>query len=181
MWQLSFGLGAIDLAEMDLAGCERYVATWKNIGGVAASLVRETKDVWSAPFRDRDQMAVASSSRSRVTVLGDACHPMTCFKGQGANQALADAVLLARRIAAANDVPKALRRFEREMVQRAGPRAAASRCAARLLHSPRGLAADLPSFARVDDSSLLCERLKEAGVTAATRDLERAVRAVINT
>ena len=182
MWQLSFGMGAIDLQSEDLLSeCERYVATWKDIGGVAASLIRETKDVWSAPFRDRDQMAVASSSRSRVTVLGDACHPMTCFKGQGANQALADAVLLARRVAEANDMSKALRRFEREMVQRAGPRAAASRCAARLLHSPRGLAADLPSFARVDDSSLLCERLKEAGVTAATRDLERAVRAVINT
>ena len=76
-------------------------------------------------------------------------------------------------------MPKALRRFEREMVQRAGPRAAASRCAARLLHSPQGLTADLPSFARVDDSAALCERLKEAGVTAATPDLERAVRSII--
>ena len=162
MWQLSFGMGAIDLAGDLLNECERYVATWKDIGGVAASLIRETKDVWSAPFRDRDQMAVASVSKSRVTVLGDACHPMTCFKGQGAKQALADAVLLARRVAEANDVPKALRRFEREMVQRAGPRAAASRCAARLLHSPSALTAELPSFARVDDSSLLCERLREA-------------------
>ena len=182
MWQLSFCLGEIDLQSEDvLELCERYVATWKNIGGVDASLIRETRadDVWSAPFRDRDQMAVASASRSRVTVLGDACHPMTCFKGQGANQALADAVLLARRVAEANDVPKALRRFEREMVQRAGPRAAASRCAARLLHSPRGLTAELPSFARVDDSKALCERLREEGVTAATRDLENAVRAVI--
>ena len=179
MWQLSFVEGAIDLAGDLLNECERYVATWKDIGGVAASLIRETKDVWSAPFRDRDQMAVASSSRSRVTVLGDACHPMTCFKGQGANQALADAVLLARRVAEANDVPKALRRFEREMVQRAGPRAAASRCAARLLHSPRGLTADLPSFARVDDSKALCERLREEGVTAATPNLERAVRSII--
>ena len=104
MWQLSFCLGAINLADDLLNQCERYVATWKNIGGVAASLIRETKDVWSAPFRDRDQMAVASSSRSRVTVLGDACHPMTCFKGQGANQALADAVLLARRVAEARGV-----------------------------------------------------------------------------
>ena len=137
MWQLSFALGAIDLAEMNLAGCERYVATWKDIGGVAASLIRDTKDVWSAPFRDRDQMVVASGSRSRVTVLGDACHPMTCFKGQGANQALADAVLLARRVAEANDMPKALRRFEREMGSGPGP-AAASRCAARLLPRPRG-------------------------------------------
>ena len=178
MWQLSFGMGAIDLAGDLLDECERYVATWNNIGGVAASLIRETKDVWSAPFRDRDTMAL-TASRSRVTVLGDACHPMTCFKGQGANQALADAVLLARRVAEANDVPKALRRFEREMVQRAGPRAAASRGAARLLHSPSALAADLPSFARVDDSSILCERLKEEGVTAATPDLERAVRSII--
>ena len=114
-------------------------------------------------------MVVASGSRSRVTVLGDACHPMTCFKGQGANQALADAVLLARRVAEANDMPKALRRFEREMVQRAGPRAAASRCAARLLHSPRGLTAELPSFARVDDSAALCEPSGN-GVRAATPD-----------
>jgi salicylate hydroxylase len=180
MWQLSFGLGEIDLRSEDVLGlCERYVATWENIGSVAASLIRETKDVWSAPFRDRDQMVVASVSKSRVTVLGDACHPMTCFKGQGANQALADAVLLARRVAEANDMPKALRRFEREMVQRAGPRAAASRCAARLLHSPSALTAELPSFARVGDSTALCERLKEAGVTAATPDLENAVRAVV--
>jgi len=36
----------------------------------------------------------------RVTLIGDAAHPMTPFKAQGANQALSDAVLLADSLAA---------------------------------------------------------------------------------
>jgi hypothetical protein len=37
----------------------------------------------------------AKDGGSRVTVIGDACHPMAMFKGQGANQALMDGPLLA--------------------------------------------------------------------------------------
>eukprot|EP00457_Paulinella_chromatophora_P026042 gb/GEZN01030969.1/.p1 GENE.gb/GEZN01030969.1/~~gb/GEZN01030969.1/.p1 ORF type:complete len:129 (-),score=14.01 gb/GEZN01030969.1/:55-411(-) len=62
------------------------------------------------------------------------------FKGQGANQALADGPLLANWLGrpglSEKNLPSRLRCFEREMVSRAGQRVLASREAARHLHSP---------------------------------------------
>lgn len=64
---------------------------------LAATLPAE---VWATPLYDRDAMDVTAihsnhntqtrQAVGRVTVLGDACHPMSMFKGQGANQALED-------------------------------------------------------------------------------------------
>ncbi len=47
-----------------------------------------------------------------VTLLGDAAHPMTPNLGQGACQAIEDAVVLARALAGADDLVAALRRYE---------------------------------------------------------------------
>ena len=52
-------------------------------------------------------------SVGRVTLLGDACHPMLPFMAQGAAQAIEDAATLAAVLAqSAADVPQALRRYE---------------------------------------------------------------------
>jgi hypothetical protein len=53
------------------------------------------------PVYDRDVLDPTTlrppdHKKRRVTLMGDAAHPMTPFKAQGANQAVADAVLLAR-------------------------------------------------------------------------------------
>jgi 2-polyprenyl-6-methoxyphenol hydroxylase-like FAD-dependent oxidoreductase len=56
--------------------------------------------------------------RGRVTLLGDAAHAMTPDLGQGACQAIEDAVVLARHLGAKVDVPASLRAYERERTAR---------------------------------------------------------------
>lgn len=55
----------------------------------------------------------------RVTLLGDAAHPMTPNLGQGACQAIEDAVVLARCLRARGATADALRRYEELRAERA--------------------------------------------------------------
>jgi 2-polyprenyl-6-methoxyphenol hydroxylase-like FAD-dependent oxidoreductase len=61
-----------------------------------------------------DLPPLRSWGRGRITLLGDAAHAMTPNLGQGACQALEDAVVLGRRLREDSDVERALRAFERE-------------------------------------------------------------------
>jgi 2-polyprenyl-6-methoxyphenol hydroxylase-like FAD-dependent oxidoreductase len=54
----------------------------------------------------------------RVTLLGDAAHPMTPNLGQGACQAIEDALVLAGCLAKVAEVPVALREYERLRLRR---------------------------------------------------------------
>ncbi len=80
-----------------------------------------------------------------ITLLGDAAHPMSPFKGQGANQALLDALNLARGIAEGCQPMsewrtkgirnKVLKEFEMEMLKRTAAKVKDSAAAAKFLHS----------------------------------------------
>ncbi|MNL37006.1 Kynurenine 3-monooxygenase [compost metagenome] len=80
----------------------------------------------------------------KVTLIGDAAHPMSPFKGQGANQALLDALALARGISSAcgsshwkkDGIRKAvLVDYEEEMIVRSAIKVKDSADAAKFLHS----------------------------------------------
>jgi 2-polyprenyl-6-methoxyphenol hydroxylase-like FAD-dependent oxidoreductase len=78
--------------------------------------------------------------RGRLTLLGDAAHPMKPNIGQGAAQALEDAVVLASSVAGSSDPEEALRDYERRRVRRANAVVRASRRAGRAaeVRSPLG-------------------------------------------
>jgi salicylate hydroxylase len=59
-----------------------------------------------------DRAPLPRWSVDRVTLLGDACHPMLPFMAQGAAQAIEDAATLAALLTRSGDVIETLRRYE---------------------------------------------------------------------
>lgn len=98
------------------------------------------------PVYDRELLSSKLLEKAGVvTLIGDAAHPMSPFKGQGANQALLDALSLARNISiSCKAFPKwreadlretLLTEFEEEMLARSASKVKDSAEAVELLHS----------------------------------------------
>lgn len=105
-------------------------ASWKGSGKATMELAHE-EDMMVPPFVLASFAPPAALPRGRVTLLGDAAHTMTPFRGIGANTALKDAVDLACRfeenksalagkteVTANVDVVEMLKAYEKEMIPR---------------------------------------------------------------
>jgi 2-polyprenyl-6-methoxyphenol hydroxylase-like FAD-dependent oxidoreductase len=73
-------------------------------------LVRSTEQIWEFPMCDRDPLE--RWTHGRITLLGDAAHPMYPVGSNGASQAILDARVLADELAARDDVPAALAAYD---------------------------------------------------------------------
>jgi 2-polyprenyl-6-methoxyphenol hydroxylase-like FAD-dependent oxidoreductase len=98
------------------------------------------------PVYDRELLtSELLENAGAVTLIGDAAHPMSPFKGQGANQALLDALALARAIAKGCAPLSEWRKiglrksvltaFESDMLERSATKVKGSEEAAQFLHS----------------------------------------------
>ncbi|HEV2744829.1 MAG TPA: FAD-dependent monooxygenase, partial [Rubrobacter sp.] len=88
----------------------RRFGTWHSpIGSLIAA--PEEAAILHKDIYDREPLG-ERWGQDRVTLLGDAAHPMTPDLGQGAAQALEDAVVLARCLKESGPTADALRRYE---------------------------------------------------------------------
>jgi 2-polyprenyl-6-methoxyphenol hydroxylase-like FAD-dependent oxidoreductase len=151
MWQLSFPMLEKEAKELSAKGpkalkeeaCKR--TQWHQpIPQILAATLEE--HISGYPVYDRELLTSELLEKGEnVTLIGDAAHPMSPFKGQGANQALLDALSLARIITkkckpSSNwreiGIRKsALTDFESEMLTRSAIKVKDSADAAKFLHS----------------------------------------------
>jgi salicylate hydroxylase len=66
-----------------------------------------------------DRLPIPTWTRDRITLLGDAAHPMLQYAAQGACQALEDAVCLGECVGAIDDPGEAFRCYESRRLERA--------------------------------------------------------------
>lgn len=115
------------------------VAAFPKVHRDLRTLLERAGECFKWGLFDRDPLPRWTTHR--VTLLGDAAHPMLPFLGQGAAMAMEDAYVLARELARTpDDVDSALRAYEVERIPRTSRVQIAAREQARFLHvaSPRG-------------------------------------------
>lgn len=151
MWQLSFPMPEAEAKALSEQGAQalkdeacRRTQWHQPIPQILAAT--QPSLVSGYPVYDRALLTPERLAKvGQATLIGDAAHPMSPFKGQGANQALLDALALARGIAKGcralskwREVgirESVLSEFEAEMLARSAVKVKGSAEAAAFLHS----------------------------------------------
>lgn len=151
MWQLSFPMSEEEAKSLSAQGtkalkeeaCRR--TQWHDPIPQILLATLESQ-ISGYPVYDRELLTSdLLAKENAVTLIGDAAHPMSPFKGQGANQALLDALHLAKEIykgcrSSSGWKERGIRatilnEFESEMLERSASKVNDSAAAAAFLHS----------------------------------------------
>jgi salicylate hydroxylase len=109
------------------ATVEEFLRLFDDFPGPVRELIAAIPgpDLFKWGLRDREPLE--AWTRGRVTMLGDAAHPMTPYLGQGACMAIEDGMILGRALAGAPDLEEAFSRYEAARRDRANGVQLASR------------------------------------------------------
>ena len=134
------------------------------------------------PAFDRDLMKIPDLIKdgTHIALIGDAAHPMSPFKGQGANQALLDAVALSDTIAQNNlDLQLAIRQYEDQMLQRVYNKVMQSRERVESFHRPEALLTENFLYRGVNEE--LMKKLNNLAMNAHWNDPNMSIeQAILN-
>jgi 2-polyprenyl-6-methoxyphenol hydroxylase-like FAD-dependent oxidoreductase len=89
--------------------------TFADVGGAAPRILAELDAGAPMYFSAVGQIRTESWSKGRITLLGDVAFCNATFGGAGTSLALIGAYILAGELAAADDIPSALSRYQRMM------------------------------------------------------------------
>jgi len=91
---------------------EEFAAAYSDFAPEVVAMIRSIPAGALFKWGLRDREPLASWTKGRVTMLGDAAHPMTPFLGQGACIAIEDGLVLGRAFELAGSIEEALARYE---------------------------------------------------------------------
>jgi salicylate hydroxylase len=120
----------------DRATIERALAAFQGWHPQIRRIIGEADTCFIWALFDRDPLPRWSAGR--VTLLGDACHPMYPFMAQGAAQAIEDGATLTALLAAGGDPAETLRRYEQIRLPRVTRLQQMSRANKYRYHMPDG-------------------------------------------
>jgi 2-polyprenyl-6-methoxyphenol hydroxylase-like FAD-dependent oxidoreductase len=147
--------------------CMEKTNHWR---GVPIAKMFEKTDfshAWAGPLYDREEPTKIVDD-GIIAVIGDASHPMSPFKGQGANTAIEDAWLLCEWLdgpKAPKSLHTALKCFHRESFAKAFKRVRQSREACEIYHDPvkvfRFCENEITSLTKAQ-SETFCQAMRES-------------------